>query len=62
MEDLKKVGRPKGKNKDTRLNIMISSELKNEFQKIVIENGSNVSVKICELIVNYIKEQKEENK
>ena len=59
---MKKVGRPKGKNKDTRLNIMISSDLKNEFQKIVLQNGSNVSVKICELIVNYLKEQKEENK
>jgi len=59
---MKKVGRPKGKNKDTRLNIMISSDLKNEFQKIVSQKGSNVSVKICELIVNYIKKQKEENK
>lgn len=58
---MKKVGRPKGKNKDTRLNIMISSDLKNEFQKIVLKNGSNISVKICELIVNYIKEHKEEN-
>ncbi|MDO5555687.1 MAG: hypothetical protein Q4G09_03255 [Clostridia bacterium] len=59
---MKKIGRPKGKNKDTRLNIMISSELKNEFQEIVLKNGSNISVKICELIVNYIKEHKEENK
>ncbi len=59
---MKKIGRPKGKNKDTRLNIMISSDLKNEFQQIVLENGSNISVKICELIVNYIKEQKEAKK
>lgn len=59
---MNKVGRPKGKNKDTRLNIMISSELKNEFKNIVSQNGSNVSVKICELIVNYIKEQKEDSK
>ena len=59
---MKKVGRPKGKNKDTRLNIMISSKLKNEFQDIVTKNGSNISVKICELIVNYIKEQKGEQK
>lgn len=60
MSNLKKVGRPKGKNKDTRLNIMISSDLKNEFQKIVSQNGSNISVKVCELIINYIKEQKED--
>lgn len=60
MNNNKKAGRPKGKNKDTRLNIMISSDLKNEFQKIVTENGSNISVKVCELIVDYIKKQKEE--
>ena len=60
MNNLKKIGRPKGKNKDTRLNIMISSDLKKEFQQIVTENGSNISVKTCELIVNYIKSQKEE--
>lgn len=59
---MKKIGRPKGKNKDARLNIMISSELKNEFQELVSKNGSNISVKICELIVDYIKEQKEEIK
>lgn len=59
---MKKVGRPKGKNKDTRLNIMISSELKNEFQKLVQQKGSNISVKTCELIVNYIQSQKEETK
>lgn len=62
MNNNKKIGRPKGKNKDTRLNIMISSDLKNEFQKIVTKNGSNISVKTCELIVNYINEQKEANK
>jgi len=60
MNNYKKAGRPKGKNKDTRLNIMISSDLKNEFQNIVSKNGSNISVKVCELIVNYIKKQKEE--
>lgn len=59
---MNKVGRPKGKRKDTRLNIMISSELKKEFQEIANKNGSNVSVKTCELIVNYIKEQKGEKR
>lgn len=57
---MKKAGRPKGKNKDTRLNIMISSDLKQKFQEIVTQNGSNISVKTCELIVDYIKKQKEE--
>ena len=62
MKKSKNVGRPKGKNKDSRLNIMISSELKNEFQQLVKDNGSNTSVKICELIVNYIKDQKGVNR
>lgn len=56
---MKKIGRPKGKNKDTRLNIMISSDIKNKYQEIVQKNGSNISVKTCELIIDYI--QKEEN-
>ena len=59
---MRKVGRPKGKNKDTRLNIMISSKLKEEFQEVVSRNGSNISVKTCELIVDYIKEHKGEIK
>lgn len=61
MENSIKPGRPKGKNKDSRLNIMISSNLKNEFQRLVTENGSNISVKTCELIVNYINSFKEGN-
>ncbi len=59
---MNKVGRPRGKNKDTRLNIMISSDLKKEFQEIVNKNGSNISVKTCELIIDYINKQKEETK
>lgn len=58
---MSKVGRPKGIIKDSRLNIMLPSELKNEFQKTVLQNGSNISVKICELMHNYIKEEKEKN-
>lgn len=56
----KKVGRPKGKTKDTRLNIMISSEIKDEFKKITEKNGTNISVKTCELISSYINQHKGE--
>lgn len=52
-------GRPKGKNKDNRLNIMIPTSIKNEFQTITKKNGSNISVKTCELIVDYINKNKE---
>lgn len=52
-------GRPKGKNKDNRLNVMIPTSVKNEFQTITKKNGSNISVKTCELIVDYINKNKE---
>lgn len=52
------IGRPKGKRKDERLNILISSNMKNEFKEIVEQNGSNISVKTCELISEYIKHQR----
>ena len=50
----KKIGRPKGIKKDDRLHIMISSDLKKKFQKKVEQEGSNISVKTCELISKYI--------
>lgn len=57
-----KPGRPKGKNKDNRLNVMIPTSVKNEFQTITKKNGSNISVKTCELIVDYINKNKEYTK
>jgi hypothetical protein len=50
----KNVGRPKGKNKDQRLNVSISAKMKEEFRRITECNGTNISVKTCELISNYI--------
>lgn len=51
---VRKKGRPKGVKKDDRLHVMISSELKEKFQKKVEKEGSNISVKTCELIAKYI--------
>lgn len=59
MTNKKKPGRPKGKNKDERLNIMIPSTIKNEFKTITQKKGTNISVKTCELIVDYINKNKE---
>lgn len=50
----KKRGRPKGKKKDERLHVMISSDLKEKFQRKAEQEGSNISVKTCELISKYI--------
>ena len=56
---MNKPGRPKGKTKDNRLNIMIPTDIKNKFKIITKKNGSNISVKTCELIVDYINKNKE---
>lgn len=55
-----KMGRPKGKNKSARLNIMIEDKIKKEYKNIVQKNGTNISVKTCELIIKYINENKED--
>lgn len=57
---MKKMGRPKGKNKSARLNIMIEDKIKKEYKNIVQKNGTNISVKTCELIIKYINENKED--
>lgn len=54
----KKPGRPKGKNKDTRLYILIPSKIKEDFKTITKNKGTNISVKTCELIIEYIEKNK----
>ena len=62
MDKAKKSGRPKGKIKDERLNVLIPSLLKKEYREIVEQNGSNISVKTCEFISEYLKKQRKTNK
>lgn len=59
MAQKNKRGRPKGKFKDNRLNIMIPTSVKNEFQLVAQKQGTNISVKTCELIIDYINKNKE---
>lgn len=51
----KKRGRPRGIKKDERLHVMISGKLKERFQRAVELDGTNISVKTCELIMEYVK-------
>lgn len=51
-----RAGRPKGKNKTSRLEVMVSPEIKDKFVSLTRDNGSNPSVKINEMIISYIKE------
>jgi len=54
------VGRPNIKNKTDRLQIMINPKMKDEFKKVTESKGSNVSVKICELIADYLENNRKE--
>ncbi len=55
-------GRPKGIKKDERLYVAISSDLKNRFQNAVDMDESNISVKTCELILDYVREKEKHKK
>ena len=51
-----KSGGPKGKTKTSRLDIMINSDIKKKFYDLVYKMGSNPSVKINEMIVEFLAE------
>ena len=55
----KNRGRPKGRKKDERLYIMIPNKTKEKYQKLLEDQGTNVSVKTLELIIEYIKKNEE---
>lgn len=57
----KKIGRPKGQNKTSRLEIMINPDIKNKFVKITKSMGSNPSVKINEMIIKFISENEDKS-
>ena len=61
-ELVKPRGRPKGIKKDDRLFISISSDLKKRFQRAVDIDGLPMSIKVCDLIKDYIKKVERENK
>ncbi len=55
----KKIGRPKGQNKTSRLEIMINPDTKKKFVNITKKIGSNPSVKINEMIIKFILENED---
>ena len=56
------MGRPKGIKKSERLHVMISNDLKDRYQKAVDCECTNISVKTCELILEYVKKFEKNNK
>ncbi len=60
--EVRKRGRPKGIKKNERLHVMISSDLKERYQNAVDIDSTNISVKTCELIMEYVKKVERNNK
>lgn len=53
-----KVGRPAGEVKTAKIEVKIEPKMKAEFQRIVKQKGSNVSVTVCEFIAEYIRRER----
>lgn len=53
-----KPGRPSGQIKTGKIEVKIEPEMKKEFQRIVKQKGSNASVTICQLIAQYIENER----
>ena len=54
-------GRPAGRKKTAKIEVVIEPEIKEEFMKLVASEGSTASVELGRWIRKYIKE-KSENK
>ena len=54
-----KVGRPRGKRKTAKIEVLIESEIKEKFMDIVSLEGKSASGVICTMIRQYIKENGE---
>lgn len=54
-------GRPAGRKKTAKIEVVIEPEIKEEFMKIVASEGSTASVELGRWIRKYIKEKSENN-
>jgi len=53
-------GRPAGRKKTAKIEVVIEPEIKEEFMKIVASEGSTASVELGRWIRKYIKEKNED--
>ncbi len=53
-------GRPKGRKKTSKIEVSIEPNIKEEFMKILSEEGMTASGQICNWIREYIKDHEEE--
>lgn len=54
-------GRPAGRKKTAKIEVVIEPEIKEEFMKLVASEGSTASVELGRWIRKYIKEKNENN-
>ena len=54
-------GRPAGRKKTAKIEVVIEPEIKEEFMKLVASEGSTASVELGRWIRKYIKEKSEKN-
>ncbi len=54
------IGRPSGRKKTAKIEVSIEPEIKDEFMKLLHEEGKTASVQICSWIREYIKSHAKE--
>ena len=54
-------GRPAGRKKTAKIEVVIEPEIKEEFMKLVASEGSTASVELGRWIRKYIKEKSKNN-
>lgn len=54
-------GRPAGRKKTAKIEVVIEPDIKEEFMKLVASEGSTASVELGRWIRKYIKEKSENN-
>lgn len=57
MENLKKVGRPLGRRKTSKIEICLEPEVKNQFMTYLKDEGKSASIEVGFWINEYIKER-----
>lgn len=52
------IGRPSGRKKTAKVEVLLEPEVKKEFMEILVKEGKTASAEICNWVRDYIKEYK----
>ena len=50
-----RYGRPAGRKKTAKIEVMLEPEIKEEFMRLIADEGKTASVEICSWIRSYIR-------